>query len=337
MSKSMRKSPLDNEALINSPLFSSMSELEFNAVTAFLERHHYRKGEIIFSEGDPGQEMFIVLTGHVIATVHLGNGKQRKIYDFEPGRFFGEMAIIEDAPRSATCTATEETDVLVLQGLDFYRLIFEHPMIALKLLSAISQVMTSWLDESSRFLNDLLRWGETARLRAITDSLTGLYNRRFLEESLNSRLEGTNEVKRNISVLMMDLDRIHEINTAYGEAAGDKVIKSVAGVFRKVLRDADIAARLAGDEFAFVLPDTSLEEAMSISERLRLAVSALPIALLWTDSQGRLQEIELSIKTCLGVAVSPQHGTTGPELLAAADAALRKAKDQGRNRVIAAE
>lgn len=333
----MSKLPLENEALINSPLFASMSELEFNAVTAFLERRHYKKGEIIFSEGEAGREMFILLTGHVIATVNLGNGKQRKIYDFEPGRFFGEMAIIEDAPRSATCTATEETDVLVLQGLDFYRLIFEHPMIALKLLGAISQVMTSWLDESSRFLNDLLRWGETARLRAITDSLTGLYNRRFLEESLNSRLEGGGDVKRTISVLMMDLDRIHEINNAYGEAAGDHVIKLVAGAFRQVLRDADIAARLSGDEFAFVLPDTTMEEALQISERLRHTVASLRIPLKLKNSQDNSQETVVSIKTCLGVAVSPKHGSTGPALLAAADAALRKAKDQGRNRVIAAE
>ncbi|NLJ10106.1 MAG: GGDEF domain-containing protein [Treponema sp.] len=333
----MGKSPLDNEALIHSPLFASMSELEFNAVTAFLERRHYKKGELIFSEGEPGREMFILLTGHVVATVNLGDGKRRKIYDFEPGAYFGEMAIIEDAPRSATCTATEDTDVLVLQGLDFYRLIFEHPMIALKLLSAISQVMTSWLDESSRFLNDLLRWGETARLRAITDSLTGLYNRRFLEESLNSRLEGNGEVKRSIAVLMMDLDRIHEINNAYGEAGGDQVIKAVAGGFRQVLRDADIAARLAGDEFAFVLPDTTLQEAQHIGERLRAAVANLTIPLSLKDKLGELLNTKVSIKTCLGVAVSPQHGNTGPALLAAADAALKKAKERGRNRVVVAE
>ena len=332
----MSKSPLDNEAIIKSLLFASMSDLEFNAVTAFLERRHYKKGEIIFSEGEAGREMFIILKGHVVASVGLGDGKRRKIYDFEPGRFFGEMAIIEDAPRSATCIATEETDVLVLQGIDFYRLIFEHPMIALKFLGAISQVMTSWLDESSRFLNDLLRWGETARLRAITDSLTGLYNRRFLEESLNSRLEGSG-MKRAIAVLMMDLDRIHEINNTYGESAGDQVIKAVAGSFRQVLRDSDIAARLAGDEFAFVLPDTTMEEALHISERLRLAVSALEIPLTLKDAQGNPKERVVSIRTCLGVAVSPQHGSTGPALLSAADRALRSAKDRGRNRVLAAE
>lgn len=333
----MSRSPLDNEALIHSPLFVSMSELEFNAVTAFLERRHYKKGEVIFSEGDLGQEMFILLTGHVVATVRLGKDKWRKIYDFEPGRFFGEMAIIEDAPRSATCTATEDTDVLVLQGLDFYRLIFEHPMIALKLLGAINQVMTSWLDESSRFLNDLLRWGETARLRAITDSLTGLYNRRFLEESLNSRLEGASSVKRPIAVLMMDLDHIHGINNVYGEAGGDQVIKAVAGAFRQVLRDADIAARLSGDEFAFVLPDTTLEEAHAIAERLRTTVSSLEIPLRLTDHSDHVLEKRLSIKTCLGVAVSPRHGRTGMALLAAADGALRRAKDTGRNRVVMAE
>jgi len=125
-------------------------------------------------------------------------------------------------------------------------------------------------------------------------------------------------------------------NNAYGEAGGDQVIKAVAGGFRQVLRDADIAARLAGDEFAFVLPDTTLEEALQISERLRISVSRLEIPIVVNVPEGRVMEQQLSIKTCLGVAVSPQHGSTGPALLAAADAALRKAKDQGRNRVIAA-
>ncbi|MFQ3546905.1 MAG: GGDEF domain-containing protein [Termitinemataceae bacterium] len=329
-------SPLDNEALITSPLFSAMSALEFNAVTAFLERRQYHKGSVIFSEGERGQEMFIVLTGHVIATVQLGNGKHRKIYEFIPGSFFGEMAIIEDAPRSATCVAAEETDLLVLQGLDFYRLIFEHPMIALKLLNSIGQVMTSWLDESSRFLNDLLRWGETARLRAITDSLTGLYNRRFLEESLQSRL-GNGGSSRSIAVLMMDLDRIHEVNNRFGAPGGDQVIAAVAASFRRILREADIAARLSGDEFAFMLPDTNLEEARRIAERLRETVEGLQITLEITEQTGRRIHHEVSIQTCLGVAVSPRHGSDSRSLLESADRALRRAKECGRNRVETAE
>lgn len=327
----MSRSPLADPALIGSPLFSGMSELEFNAVTAFLERRRLPRGRIVFKEGDVGEEMFIVLSGRVVATVAQGDGARRRVYDFGPGRFFGEMAVIEGAPRSATCTAEEDTDLLVLQGIDFYRLVFEHPMIALKFLTAIGTVMASWLDESSRFLNDLVRWGETARRRAVTDELTGLYNRRFLEESLAARLSMGASSRRMPALLIMDLDRIHGVNERFGSAGGDAAIAACGASFRAVLRDGDIAARLAGDEFAFLLPDTDMREALRIAERLRTTVAGLPIPL---SSGGSTATVRL--RASLGVAVAPAHGSDGAALMAAADAALKRAKEGGRDRVACA-
>jgi len=243
------------------------------------------------------------------------------------------MAIIEGAPRSATCWALEDTDLFALQGIDFFRLVFEHPMIALKLLNTIGSVMTSWLDESSRFLNDLVRWGETARRRAVTDELTGLYNRRFLEESLESRFAMGSVGRRRIAVAMLDLDHLHEVNERCGAAAGDKVIIAVGEAFRQTLRDGDIAARLSGDEFAFLLPDTDSKEAFSIAERLRLCVSNLQLSL---PSQIGGTHFNVAVRASLGVAVAPDHAANPLDLIAASDAALRAAKEGGRNMVVAA-
>lgn len=307
-----------------------MSELEFNAVTAFLERRRFEKGSQIFREGDPGQEMYIVLSGRVSAVVTQSDGSKRKVYEFGPGRFFGEMAVIESAPRSASCTALEDCDLLVLQGLDFYRLVFEHPMIALKLLSAIGSVMTSWLDESSAFLNDLVRWGEKARRRAVSDELTGLYNRRFLEESLSMRLRGCKPGGRTLVLLTADLDRVHHVNEQYGSSAGDAVIASAGTVLSSVLREGDMAARLSGDEFAFLLPDTSIEEARAIAERQRSAMEAF--TLRYRDPKGASVH-GLRIKASIGIAAAPEHGIDCAGLFAASDAALKAAKQAGRNRV----
>jgi diguanylate cyclase (GGDEF)-like protein len=327
----MSASPHSYRVLTESPLFAGMSELEFNAVTAFLERRLFRKGDFIFKEGDRGEEMFIVLSGSIDATVSQTDGTQRRLYAFGPGRFFGEMAVIENAPRSATCRAAEDSNLLVLQGIDFYRLVFEHPMIALKFLTAIGSTMTSWLDESSRFLNDLVRWGETARRRAVTDELTGLYNRRFLEEALAARFSQGSVGRRKMTLLMLDLDRIHEVNNAYGSAAGDAVIIAAGNSFLSVLREGDIAARLSGDEFAFLLPDTDGKEGLRIAERLRAVIAELRIPVPAGSA-----EASVMIKASLGVGVAPDQAGDPQNLMAVADAALRRAKDSGRDRVVCA-
>lgn len=326
----MNSAPVYSRQLLDSPLFAALSELEFNAVCAFLERQKVAKGSVVFREGENGQELFIVLSGKVNAVVTQSDGTRRKVYEFGPGSFFGEMAVIEAAPRSATCTALEDCELMVLQGLDFYRLVFEHPMIALKLLGAIGSVMTSWLDESSSFLNDLVRWGEKARRRAVSDELSGLYNRRFLEESLSIRLSRCKSGGRDLVLVMADLDRIHSINEQFGTDAGDRVIASSGSVLASVLREGDIAARLAGDEFAFLLPDTSLDEAFAIAERQRKTLERHEIQ--YSDEKSG-KASTLRIKASIGLAAAPVHALSVSDLFCVSDYALKCAKESGRNRV----
>ncbi|MEJ5189433.1 GGDEF domain-containing protein [Treponema sp. J25] len=340
--------PLPYRRLLGCPLFSTLTDLELNAVLAFLERRHFKKGEVIFTEGEEGKEMFIVLEGKIAATIQQGGKHPRTIHEFGPGEFFGEMAVIEQERRSATCTALEDSDLLVLQGIDFFRLVFEHPMISLKLLTSIGKVMSCWLDESSRYLNDLVRWGEAARHRAITDPLTGLYNRRFFEENLRNRLSHGLGGGRSLAVVMVDLDRIHEVNEHFGSRMGDLVIQEVARSFTRVLRDTDVAARLAGDEFAILLPDTDARGARVLGERLRKMVESLKILL--PALEGAQDPIHpekasppaetphnfIQIHTSVGIALAPRDGTTLEMLLERADGALRDAKETGRNKVVLA-
>ncbi|MDR1178709.1 MAG: GGDEF domain-containing protein, partial [Spirochaetaceae bacterium] len=263
--------PINDPALLKSPLFAGMSELEYNAVTAFLERTHIKKDAILFSEGDRGGDMFMLISGRLSAFMSQPDGTRRWMFNINPGDFLGEMSIIANEPRSATIIAREDSDLMALEGIDFYRIIFEHPMIGVKMLKAIGSVQNMWLDQSSRHLNDLMRWGENARRRAITDELTGLYNRHFLEESIKDRLDHSSVGLRKMALLMMDLDRVHEINNRFGTVAGDKVIVSTAEIIRGNLRSGDIAARLSGDEFAVLLPDTDKRDAQAIAEDIRAA------------------------------------------------------------------
>jgi diguanylate cyclase (GGDEF)-like protein len=324
-------SPMADPALTKSSLFAGMSALEFNAISAFLERKWVKKGERIFQEGDHGEDMFILIFGSLSAFVSQSDGTQRWMFDIKPGEFFGEMSIIANEPRSATFIAKIDSGLMVLQGIDFYRLIFEHPMIGVKMLRAISAVQNQWLNQSSRHLGDLMRWGETARRRAITDELTGLYNRRFLEESVKDRFDQGMVGLRKMSLMMLDLDRIHIINERYGPPAGDQVIISAADTLRSFMRSGDIAARLAGDEFAILLPDTGLEDARLVAERIRESVQTRRVQV--PRSPGSAERIAILPRTSIGIAEAPTHANDMGGLIFAADRALRKAKEGGRNRV----
>jgi diguanylate cyclase (GGDEF)-like protein len=324
-------SPIADPVLIKSPLVAQMSALEFNALIAFMERQRVKKGSVLFNEGDVGEEMFILLAGQLGAYVCQSDGTQRWMFNISPGDFLGEMSIIANEPRSMTIIANVDSDVMVLQGIDFYRIIFEHPVIGIKMLTAIGDVQNIWLDQSSRHLKDLMRWGETARRRAITDELTGLYNRRFLEESLKDRFDHGSVGFRKMSLMMMDLDKVHEINERYGPSVGDHVIVTVADVLRSLMRAGDISARLAGDEFAVLLPDTDGRDAKRIAERVRETVSIQQISV--SLKSGSHEEVPINIRTSIGIAVAPTHADNEKTLVHIADKALRRAKDLGRNRV----
>jgi diguanylate cyclase (GGDEF)-like protein len=211
--------------------------------------------------------------------------------------------------------------------------VFEHPMIGLKVLTALGDTMAAWLDETSRFLNDITRWGETARRRAVEDALTGLFNRRFLESSLRDRFNALGAGGRPFSLVMMDLDRFREINARYGTAGGDKTIAAVGEAVRRALRDGDVAARLSGDEFAFLLPNTELDEALGIAEDIRRLVQSIELSLA---PVGRSEAEALSVAASLGVAVAPVHAAAPESLTEAADRALFRAKESGRNRIVSA-
>jgi diguanylate cyclase (GGDEF)-like protein len=316
--------------LKTTPLFKALSKLELDAVMTFLEPRSIKDGEIIFNEGDEGDEMFIIVSNKVDAWVSQADGTQRRMFELGPGDFFGEMSIIANESRSATLKAMGDLELLAIHGTDFYRIVFEYPMIGVKILTVIRSVQNTWLEQTSRHLGDIMRWGETARRRAVTDELTGLYNRRFLEDTAHNYF-GKGVGLRNISFMMMDLDKIHEINNAHGMKAGDLVFISTADVLRSTTRSGDICARLSGDEFAILLPDTEPEEARGIAEKIRRTMAAQKVTVPQSpNSEGQTQ---IKVCTSIGIASAPLHTDCWDGLQLAADSALRRSKEMGRNRV----
>lgn len=312
-------------------LFLDFKKEEFNLIKRFLKPIKIDKGESIFKEGDTGEDMFIFLNGTMNAYATQSDGSQRKLFEAKHGEFFGEMSIIAHEPRSATLTATEDSIVMKLHKKDFYRIITEYPNAGFKMLRTISSVQNQWLDQSAKAYSDLIRWGETARKRAITDEMTGLYNRHFLEESIKERFSNQSMNLRVMSLLMMDLDKIHHINDKHGSKGGDMVIIAAAEIIYSCLRPGDIPARLSGDEFAILLPDTDMENAVKVAERIREHIEKQQIEV--PLKAGDIDTTLISTRISIGIAIAPTHANTAENLTETADKALRKAKELGRNRV----
>jgi diguanylate cyclase (GGDEF)-like protein len=176
-----------------------------------------------------------------------------------------------------------------------------------------------------------MQWGAIARRRAITDELTGLYNRRFLEDSIKERFQNGTVELRKMSLMMLDLDKVHDINDRYGPVAGDRVIIAVAEVIRSVMRSSDVCARLSGDEFAILLPDTGDADTLRIADRLRETISLREVPV--PEQPGAETTVTLYPRTSIGVAAAPAQGDSLEALMQNADWGLRKAKALGRNRV----
>ncbi len=310
-------------------IFSELSIEEIGVVFSSLKRVELEEGQKIFNEGDDGNELFIVMDGRVATSISLPGGKEREIAEFTSGDFFGEMSIFEEAPRSATCSTKTRGALLSLHHGDFYRLIESHPAIAIKMMYRMLGITTQRLRNTSEFLSDMVLWGEEARRRSITDELTGVYNRRFLDEALSEHFETSRNTNRPLSVIMIDLDYFREINEHYGHATGDRVILEVVSVFKRCLEKKDMVARYGGDEFTIILPGSDSQRAIGTAENIRQCVEELE---LLKDLNGPVTRVT----TSQGVASYPAHAGDLKLLRELADKALYRAKEEGRNRVMCA-
>jgi diguanylate cyclase (GGDEF)-like protein len=167
-----------------------------------------------------------------------------------------------------------------------------------------------------------IRLREELRAQALRDGLTGLNNRRFLDEVGDKLCQQTVRRGGQLGVIMLDLDHFKALNDAHGHAAGDAALRRTGQLIAEGLRRSDICCRYGGEEFALILPDCSLENAAMRAEHLRRRIEREP------DAAGVPH-----VTASLGVAALPASGTSMRELLRAADEALYRAKAGGRNRV----
>lgn len=277
----------------------------------------YRRGEVLLRAGSENRFIYLVLAGGL--EVRLEGREAPPLVELGPGACAGEMSILSHVDVSAHVVVVEDARLLVVDQEILWSMIDASHAVARNLLYILSgriRQVNARLLESAASLERFERY-------ATVDGLTGLHNRRWLDEMLAHEITRCRREGVPFSVAMVDVDHFKAFNDTHGHLAGDEALRIVAGVFAGHLRPVDAAARYGGEEFTVLMRGVTAEGAGRVAERLRRQIAATPIPL-----NGDTLHVTVSIGVAEGAPDDTAH-----DLVGRADAALYRAKTNGRDRV----
>ena len=276
-------------------------------------------GDVLLTMGVQNSVMYMVLDGKL--SVHLEGGPQSDPVAFiGAGETVGELSALDARPASAHVVAAEPSRVMAVDDKTFWSLVDASHDFSINLLMLLAQRLRA----NNTTVATNIRLQREYKRNAMVDALTGLYNRRWLEDALPRFVNRFARSQQPLALLMVDVDHFKRVNDELGPHAGESTLISVAHTLKAACRPTDLVARYGGEEFAVILPDTGPRAATGVAERLRQAVSLAPIR----DSEGKLLPC---VTISIGAAILDADG--GTSLMSRADAALYASKQAGRNRV----
>ena len=275
---------------------------------------HIEPGEVLLAPDSDNRYIYIVLSGYLSVRLSAVDGPE--LTTVRQGECAGELSLLDNEQPTAYVIAAVAAHLLILSDNVVWSLIEASHGVARNMLYILCHRMR-------HSTNAIINSDRNARI----DSLTGLPNRRSLDEILPRQQQRCAEGRQPLCLIMADIDNFKQLNDCYGHLAGDRTLRAVADILRENIRPSDTVARFGGEEFAIVLPDTQLETALLIAERIRNAVStATP------DQIEQKTQPSIIVNISLGVA-QMRAGEPLDTLVNDADAALYRAKREGRNRV----
>ena len=309
MTDSWEPKELENIALLEGVEVESIQHL----LTPCLVKN-LKPDEVLIESGKPNRLMYALLSGRLRIHLEL---EDDPITVLKPGEIVGELSVIDGQATSAHVVADGECRVLGIDEHTTWALMRASHNIAYNLMKVLAHRLRGGNSVIST-TQDLQR--ETER-HAVIDSLTGLYNRRWLDTSLTDQMDRCRETHRDLSVFFMDLDGFKGYNDTYGHLAGDHVLSTVGRILAGTMRTGEMIARYGGDEFFILMPDVTVDLLKAIAERLRESVRTAPLGSEWAH----LPPIDLSI----GWAQMTEEDTS-ETIIARADDALYKNKASRR-------
>lgn len=275
------------------------------------------KGEALLSPDQPNDKVYLILSGRL--GVHIDGSNRPPLVLLDAGECVGEMSIINDSPPSAHVVADLDSHLLALSHDTLWALIATSHTIAINLLHILSRRV----GHDNEVIRNSLRLQREFQRNASVDALTGLHNRRWLDETFARQIARCAESGEDAALIMLDIDHFKRYNDSQGHLGGDCALRALGKTLANRIRPTDLAARYGGEEFAVLLPGANMAQAASIAERLCIEAENTEIL---TPDGNSLPSITIS----LGLAAM-QNGDTLETLIAAADAALYRAKQNGRN------
>lgn len=310
---------LSTDDLSGLSLFRGENTTALEWVLEFCSYKELSAGDIILSPNQTNHDLYFILSGR--AQIQLSWQGHKTLTYLEEGQCIGEMSIIERAKPSAIVIADTDCYLLTIKGCILWELIDRSHAVARNLIYMLS----SRIRNDNNVIIESLRQQRMHEQKAKLDVLTGLNNRRWLDEMLKRIYDRYSVNHRPLSLVMLDVDHFKRYNDTHGHLAGDCALTSVANTIQSSIRPSDMAARFGGEEFVVILPDATLEEAGLIAQRL--CHSVYDKRIIYHDK---------TVLPCVSVSVGVtllQQGQSCEEFLANADVALYRAKEEGRNRV----
>lgn len=320
--------PISKAALLKrASLFSQLNTEELALVARYSGYQTYASGQVVFSQGSHREELYLVRKGSISIRRRPEDEGEQEIARFVDGEVFGEMDLLDTAPRSASAFAEGEATLLVFPlGIEFARLLEKHPETFARILQKLLGEMARRIRAIDKLISEKTPWIEDLKRQLHRDRLTGLFNRAFLEEEL-PRIVAAHP---RTSLLVMKPDNFKSINDTFGHEAGDKTLMQLAEVVKCRLGEGDIGARYRGDEYCVVLPGRSPREAVPAAEALRAAMHAIDVKKI-TGSDA------ISLTGSVGVSSHPAPAADAKALVARAFERMWEARNAGGDRILVEE
>lgn len=294
--------------------------MDFSSVEYMLERCTLRElapGEKLLQPEIENRHLYMILSGEL--SVHLVGQATLEHASLVAGECTGEISLVDGMNPSALVVAAKPTRVLVVPHDTVWSMVDQSHDVARNLLSIIAGRMRN--DNSALITSHNKR--AQYEHQATVDALTGVHNRRWMSEAFPRVLHRCKLDSSNSAILVIDIDFFKRVNDTYGHLVGDVALKALAKIMQVNLRPHDLLVRYGGEEFAILLPDTEIAQARSIAERLRTMVAANEII---------SGDLAFKITVSIGIAPTTQEGSL-EDFFGAADRALYRAKELGRNRI----
>jgi diguanylate cyclase (GGDEF)-like protein len=306
------------DAVLGADLFADIPRSSLESVLPRCHVIEIEAGDTLIERGLKNEYVFMVLRGSL--RVHLEDGQMPHQVLLGPGECVGEISVIDGRGATATIVTAAHTRLLRIDRETLWYLIGSTQSAARNLLLIFSGRVRR---DNDLLLASLGQRRELERM-ATVDELTDLHNRRWLDDVFARQMERCMRTDTTVSLLFADVDSFKDFNDRYGHSTGDRALQHVAAVLVACLRPSGLIARYGGEEFAVLLPGAALEQAMVVAERVRSALASKPLAV------GENKSTFVAVTLSLGVA-QMRRGDTLATLAQAADAALYRAKSDGRN------